>query len=83
MATTLNGMEYFTGNGRRLQYQDLPVQSIGGMDVYKTATPNQLEGGIAGGIDVRLRQPFDLKGLNVTGFVEDRRQEVNGSRLSK
>jgi TonB-dependent receptor len=79
VTTTLNGMEYFTGNGRRLQYQDLPVQSIGGLDVYKTATPNQLEGGIAGGIDVRLRQPFDLKGLNVTGYVEDRRQKVTGS----
>ncbi|WP_162252952.1 MULTISPECIES: TonB-dependent receptor [unclassified Massilia] len=79
VVTTLNGMEYFTGNGRRLQYQDLPVQSIGGLDVYKTATPNQLEGGIAGGIDVRLRQPFDLKGLNVTGYVEDRRQKVSGS----
>lgn len=79
VVTTLDGMEYFTGNGRRLQYQDLPVQSIGGMDVYKTATPNQLEGGIAGGIDVRLRRPFDQKGLAVTGYVEDRRQKVTGS----
>jgi TonB-dependent receptor len=79
VVTTLDGMEYFTGNGRRLQYQDLPVQSIGGMDVYKTATPNQLEGGIAGGIDVRLRRPFDQKGLAVTGYMEDRRQKVTGS----
>lgn len=79
VVTTLDGMEYFTGNGRRLQYQDLPVQSIGGMDVYKTATPNQLEGGIAGGIDVRLRRPFDQKGLAVTGYAEDRRQKVTGS----
>jgi len=79
VVTTLNGMEYFTGNGRRLSYQDLPVQSIGGLDVYKTATPNQLEGGIAGGVDVRLRMPFDLKGRNVSGFLEDRRQTVNGS----
>ena len=79
VTTTLNGMEYFTGNGRRLQYQDLPVESIGGLDVYKTATPNQLEGGIAGGIDVRLRQPFDLKGRNITGGIEDRVQKVSGS----
>jgi iron complex outermembrane receptor protein len=79
VVTTLNGMEYFTGNGRRLSYQDLPVESIGGLDVYKTATPNQLEGGIAGGVDVRLRMPFDLKGFNASGMVEDRRQTVNGS----
>lgn len=79
VVTTLNGMEIFTGNGRRLAYQDLPVQAIGGLDVYKTATPNQLEGGIAGGIDVRLRQPFDAKGFNAGGYVEDRRQQVQGS----
>lgn len=79
VVTTLNGMEYFTSNGRRLQYQELPVQSIGGLDVFKTSTPNQIEGGIAGGIDVRLRQPFDAKGRTVTGFIQDRRQTVNGS----
>ncbi|MDN4054020.1 TonB-dependent receptor [Massilia sp. YIM B02763] len=79
VVTTVNGMEIFTGTGRRLAYQDLPVQAIGGFDVYKTATPNQQEGGIAGGIDVRLRAPFDLKGFNATGYLENRRQKVNGS----
>jgi iron complex outermembrane receptor protein len=79
VSTTLNGMEFFTGNGRRLSYQDLPVQAIGGLDVYKTITPNQLEGGIAGNIDVRLRQPFDTKGFNASGYLEDRRQQVQGS----
>jgi TonB-dependent receptor len=82
VVTTVNGMEIFTGNGRRLAYQDLPVQAIGGVDVYKTATPNQQEGGIAGGIDVRLRAPFDTKGFNASGYVENRRQKVNGSSAS-
>jgi TonB-dependent receptor len=84
VVTTLDGNQIFTGNGRRLQYQDLPVQSIGGLDVYKSATANQLEGGIAGAVNVRLRSPFDIKGLNgggfnATAFIEDRRQKVNGS----
>ena len=79
VVTTINGLEIFTGTGRRLSYQDLPVQAIGGFDVYKTVTPSQQEGGIAGSIDVRLRAPFDLKGFNATGYVENRRQKVTGS----
>ena len=83
VSTTLDGNEIFTGTGRRLSYQDLPVQSIGGLDVYKSVTPNQIEGGIAGSINVRLRAPFDLKGFNASGFVEDRRQKVSGSSATK
>jgi iron complex outermembrane receptor protein len=79
VVTTLDGNEIFTGRGRRLSYQDLPVQSIGGLDVYKSATAEQLEGGIAGAVDVRLRKPFDLKGFNATGYIENRNQRVNGS----
>jgi TonB-dependent receptor len=79
VVTTLDGNQIFTGNGRRLSYQDLPVQSIGGLDVYKSATADQLEGGIAGAVNVRLRSPFDVKGFNATAFIEERRQQVNGS----
>jgi len=79
VVTTIDGNQIFTGNGRRLSYQDLPVQSIGGLDVYKSATANQLEGGIAGAVNVRLRSPFDVKGFNATGFLENRRQKINGS----
>jgi iron complex outermembrane receptor protein len=82
VVTTLDGNEIFTGTGRRLSYQDLPVQSIGGLDVYKSATANQLEGGIAGAVNVRLRAPFDVKGFNATAFVEDRRLQANGSSAS-
>ncbi|HEX8601449.1 MAG TPA: TonB-dependent receptor [Pseudoduganella sp.] len=79
VVTTLDGNDIFTGRGRRLSYQDLPVQSIAGMDVYKSSTANQPEGGIAGAIDIRLRAPFDYKGRTVTGYVENRRPHVNGS----
>ena len=83
VSTTLDGNEIFTGTGRRLSYQDLPVQSIAGLDVYKSITPNLLEGGIAGSINVRLRAPFDVKGFNATGFLEARRQQVDGSSATK
>jgi len=83
VTTTLDGNEIFTGNGRRLSYQDLPVQLIGGLDVYKSVTPNQLEGGIAGSVNVRLRAPFDVKGFNATGVLEARRQKVDGSSATK
>ncbi len=83
VATTFEGNEIFTGTGRRLSYQDLPVQSIAGLDVYKSATANQFEGGIAGAVNVRLRAPFDFKGYTVSGFLEGRRQYVEGSEARK
>lgn len=83
VATTIEGNEIFTGTGRRLSYQDLPVQSIAGLDVYKSATANQFEGGIAGAVNIRLRAPFDFKGYTVTGFLENRRTYVEGSEATK
>ncbi|MFC3458119.1 TonB-dependent receptor [Massilia haematophila] len=83
VVTTIDGNEIFTAAQRRLSYQDLPVQSISGLEVYKSATPTQLEGGIAGAVNVRLRSPFDAKGLSFTGFVEDRMQKTNGSDATK
>ena len=83
VATTIDGNEIFTAAARRLSYEDLPVQSIGGLEVYKSASPNQLEGGIAGAVNVRLRAPFDSKGYSFTGYVEDRMNQSNGSDASK
>lgn len=83
VVTTIDGNEIFTAAARRLSYEDLPVQSIGGLEVYKSATPNQLEGGIAGGVNVRLRSPFDAKGYSFTGYIEDRMNQTNGSDASK
>ncbi|MBB3220201.1 TonB-dependent receptor [Pseudoduganella umbonata] len=83
VVTTLDGNDIFTGRGRRLSYQDLPVQSIAGLDVYKSATPNQPEGGIAGAVNIRLRAPFDAPGQVTTGYLEARRQEINGSDAAR
>lgn len=67
LATTLNGHEIFTGTGRGVALQDIPAELVAGIDVYKTNAPDQLEGGIAGLIDIRLRKPFDFGGLKVAG----------------
>jgi TonB-dependent receptor len=63
----INGREVFTGTGRGVALQDIPAELIAGVDVYKTATPELIEGGVAGLIDIRFRRPFDLEGLQVAG----------------
>lgn len=60
--TTVNGYEVFTGTARGVALQDIPAEMVAGVDVYKVAGPDKLEGGVAGLIDVRLRRPFDFKG---------------------
>lgn len=66
-ATLLNGREAFTGTGRGIALQDLPAELIAGVDVYKTSTPDIVEGGVVGVIDVRLRRPFDFNGFQLAG----------------
>src|SRR6478735_11593144 len=59
LSTTLNGNEIFTGTSRGVALQDIPAELVAGVDVYKSTTPDKLEGGIAGLIDIRLRKPLD------------------------
>ncbi len=66
-ATLLNGREAFTGTARGVSLQDIPAELLAGVDVYKTSTPDLVEGGVAGVIDVRLRRPFDFDGLEIAG----------------
>jgi iron complex outermembrane receptor protein len=63
----INGREIFTGTGRGVALQDIPSELVAGVDVYKTSTPEMIEGGVAGRIDIRLRRPFDFSGLEVAG----------------
>jgi iron complex outermembrane receptor protein len=71
--TTLNGYEVYTGTGRGVAFQDIPAEMVAGLDAYKSINPDQIEGGVAGLIDVRLRRPLDFKeglstALNVRGM---------------
>jgi iron complex outermembrane receptor protein len=61
METLLNGREVFTaGWGRNLDFADIPSEMLAGLDVYKTSSANQIEGGVGGTVDLRTRRPFDF-----------------------
>jgi TonB-dependent receptor len=58
-----NGRDTFSANGgRSLSWGDVPVELLGGVDVYKNQTADLIEGGIAGSVNLRTRLPFDPKG---------------------
>lgn len=68
--TTVNGNNTNLGDGRSLNLADIPAELLKQVDVYKTRTADQVEGGIAGTVNVELRRPFDLKkGWTVAGSV--------------
>ena len=54
--TTVQGREIFTADGRSVAIQDFPAQALSRVDVFKATTAENLEGGIAGLIDVGLRR---------------------------
>jgi TonB-dependent receptor len=58
-----NGRDTFSANGgRSLSWGDVPVELLGGVDVYKNQTAELIEGGIAGSVNLRTRLPFDVSG---------------------
>lgn len=69
LTTTYNGREVFTAEGRSVALQDFPSNGIARLDVYKAASANLLEPGLAGLIDVRSRRPLDFKGTRVAGAI--------------
>ncbi|WP_323143647.1 TonB-dependent receptor [Massilia phyllosphaerae] len=70
--TLLNGRSIFTaGKERGLSFQDVPAELLAGADVYKTPTADQVEGGIGGLIDLRMRRPFDFSGARVAGTLKE------------
>lgn len=84
--TTLNGREIFTaGNGRTLDYADIPSEMVAAINVYKTSSAQHIEGGIGGLVDLRTRRPFDFKEpqLVLTGraiygdFVQETKPQIS------
>ncbi|HEY2417678.1 MAG TPA: TonB-dependent receptor [Steroidobacteraceae bacterium] len=67
IATTLNGREIFTSTGRFITLQDIPAELLSRVDVEKSSRADDIEGGIAGLIDVRLHRPFDFDGFEAAG----------------
>ena len=70
--TTVNGAATNSGAGRSAGLNDIPAELLKAVTVYKTRTADQVEGGIAGTVNVDLRRPFDLpKGWTAAGSVRN------------
>ena len=69
LTTTYNGRQIFTAEGRYVQIQDFPAGTVAALEVFKSGSANQIEGGIAGSVNVRGRKPFDFKGFEVSGSL--------------
>ena len=86
-ATTYNGRDIFTAEARSVAPQDFPAGGVAALEVYKSLTADQVEGNLAGLINVRSRRPFDFNGSEVAGAVNltyaDRAKDydVNGNLL--
>jgi TonB-dependent receptor len=68
--TLINGREIFTSTGRALSLPDVPAELLARVDVNKTSTSTDLEGGIAGIIDIRFHRPFDFDGPEVAATLQ-------------
>ncbi len=66
VVTLLDGREVFTTSGRYIALADVPANMLQRVDVYKSASADQIEGGIAGTIDIRTRRPFDFAGFSAS-----------------
>jgi len=58
-----DGRDTFSANSSRgLSWTDITPELLAGVDVYKNATADMIEGGIAGTVNLRTRVPFDARG---------------------
>ncbi|KQM66270.1 MULTISPECIES: TonB-dependent receptor [unclassified Sphingomonas] len=80
--TTINGNETSLGAGRALDLSVIPAELVKSIDVYKTRTADQVEGSIAGTVNVQLRRPLELKeGWTLAGSVRGAWDE-NSKKIS-
>ena len=78
IATLLNGREIFTSNGRFITLQDIPAELLQRVDVEKSSRADDIEGGIAGVVDVRLHRPFDFDGAELAGTLRGTHSSLSG-----
>lgn len=67
--TLYNGREIFTAERRQVALQDFPSAGIAALEVFKTASANQVDPGVIGLTNVRSRRPFDFDGFELSGTV--------------
>jgi iron complex outermembrane receptor protein len=71
IATLLNGREIFTSTGRFVTLQDIPAELLSRVDVQKSARADDIEGGIAGLVNVQLHRPFDFDGFQAAATARE------------
>jgi TonB-dependent receptor len=68
----VNGRDAFSaGGGRSLGFSDVAPELMAGVDVYKNPSAEQVEGAIAGLVNLRTAMPFDYKGFKGTLGVSE------------
>jgi iron complex outermembrane receptor protein len=80
--TTVNGSPTFSAGDRTTYLNDISSDLVAGIEVYKTRTPDQVEGSQTGVINLTLRRPTDFKqgvnyALSARGDYSDRIKKVN------
>jgi TonB-dependent receptor len=67
----LNGRDIFSANGgRALSFNDVSPELLGRVEVFKNNTPDMIEGGISGTVNLVTRRPLDKRGFNIAGTLE-------------
>lgn len=85
VSTLLNGREIVSAEGsRNVRYEQYPAELINGASVFKSPTAAQVEGAIAGQIDLRTIRPLDVSGtkivLNARAIYSDLAGDVQDSK---
>lgn len=80
--TTVNGSPTFSAGDRTTYLNDISSDMVAGIEVYKTRTPDQVEGSQTGVINLSLRRPTDFKegatyAFSVRGDYADQIKKVN------
>jgi iron complex outermembrane recepter protein len=66
-----NGRDSFNANSSRgLSFGDVSPELMAGVDTYKNATADMIEGGIAGTVNLRTHVPFDSEGFALAASAE-------------
>ena len=62
-----NGRDTFSTGvyGQAINFQDVPAELLGSVEVIKECTADRIEGGLSGTINMNLRLPFDNNGFHL------------------
>lgn len=79
--TLLNGREIVSAEGsRNIRYEQFPAELLSGASVFKSPTASQVEGAIAGQVDLKTVRPLDFNetkiALNARAIYSDLAEDV-------